>query len=314
MSHYLIRKLLSVPLLLLVASWLIYLLPYAAGLDSANAVLRARIGERTLSDVQRTEFETKLGLNLSLPGRYWLWLRQVLQGDWGNSLVKRKPVMELLWQHLHVTVVLAATAIVAAFVMALGLGILAAHYAGRWQDTLITSLSQVGVAVPDYWLAPLFILLFALLLGWLPSSGWRGLEYAILPVLTLAVHPLAYFVSQVRAALLDVLAQDYIRAAKAKGLRPSAVLLKHALRNALIPVTTLATSWFTGLLGGSVIVEVIFAVPGMGRLLYEAALAADVPLLQGSLLLLTLLAVLLTTLTDLLYVVINPALRLGNAS
>ena len=309
MTGYFLRKLLAFPLLLILVSCLVFLLPYLLGVDTTRSLVQARIGERSLSESQLERLRAELALDQALHERYLAWLKQVLRGDLGDSLVSRTSVSVLLWQGFQVTLVLTFCVIGLAFALAVLLASLAAHYAGRFPDKLITTLSQFGIAFPEYGLAPLFILFFALELAWLPSAGWRGLEYIVLPVLTLVLRPLAYFVSQLRASLLDVLAMDYIYAAKAKGLPQTSVMFKHALRNALIPVLSLMTYWFAALLGGSVIVEVIFAIPGMGRLIYEAALASDLPLLQASLLLLTALSLFLTTLTDLLYLKINPAIE-----
>ncbi len=308
MTSYFLRKLLVFPLLLVLVSWLVFLMPYLLGFDASRSLVQARIGERSLSESQLEQLRAELALDQPVYKRYLDWLTQVLRGDLGDSLVSRTSVSVLLWQGFQVTLVLTFCVIGLSFALALLLASLAAHYAGRFPDTLISTISQFGIAFPEYGLAPLFILLFALELGWLPSAGWRGSEYIVLPVLTLLLRPMAYFVSQLRASLIDVLAMDYICAARAKGLPQTKVMLKHALRNALIPVLSLMTYWFVALLGGSVIVEVIFAIPGMGRLIYEAALASDLPLLQASLLLLTTLSLVLTTLTDLLYLKINPAI------
>lgn len=295
-------------LMLLVASALVFCLPYLAGLDPARAVLTARVGERSLSQTQFAAMQHELGLDRSLLAQYGIWLAGVLRGDWGVSLVSRTPVVLLIGQGLKVTACLALLSVTLALLLSLFLGSLAARFEGRFLDTCITTFSQAGVALPEFWLAPLLILLFALELSWLPSAGWRGPSYYVLPVLTLMMRPLAYFVTLVRSSLLEVLGSDYIRSARAKGLPEFMVLYKHALRNALIPLLTLASSWLAGLLGGSVIVEVIFAVPGMGRLIYEAALASDLPLLQASLLMLIALTLLITTLTDQLYRWINPSM------
>lgn len=312
MTSYFLRKLLVFPLLLLLVSWLVFLMPQLLGVDTTRSLVQARIGERSLSEGQLERLRLELALDRPIYERYLDWLKQVLRGDLGDSLVSRTAVSVLLWQGFQVTLVLTSCVIGLSFALALLLASLAARYAGRFPDTLITTLSQFGIAFPEYALAPLFILFFALELGWLPSAGWRGVEHIVLPVLTLLLRPLAYFVSQLRASLVDVLAMDYICAARAKGLPQTSVMFKHALRNALIPVLSLMTYWFAALLGGSVIVEVIFAIPGMGRLIYEAALASDLPLLQASLLLLTALSLLLTTLTDLLYLKINPAITFAN--
>jgi len=304
------RRLLVLPLILFFTSVAIFLLPYLTGIDPTLSIIRARIGERTIDPAAVAQLRSDLGLDRNLAGQYILWVSDLVQGNLGFSFVSRAPVGEILRRGLGATALLTITTLMLALLLALPLGILAAQRPGSWLDTLITIGCQAGVAIPQYVLAPLFILLFALWLGWLPSAGWRGPTFGVLPVLTLLPAPLAYFTQATRAALLEVFNADYIRTARAKGLRPHTLLYRHALRNALIPVATLVTLWLAGLLGGSVIVEVIFAVPGLGRILYDAVLAGDLPLLQAGLLLLVGLAILISTVTDLLYLLLNPAMRL----
>ena len=306
----LIRRLLILPLILLLTSVAIFLLPYLAGIDPTLSIIRARIGERTVDPAAVEQLRNDLGLNRSLAGQYVQWLGDILRGDLGFSYVSRTPVALILGRGLRVTALLALTTLGLALLLAVPLGIAAALRPGSWLDTLITVGCQLGVAVPQYVLAPLLILLFALQLGWLPSAGWRGPLFLILPVCTLLPGPLAYFTQAMRSALVEALQAEYLRTAHAKGLPFWLVLRRHALRNALIPVMTLATLWLAGLLGGSVIVEVIFAIPGLGRVLYEAVLAGDLPLLQAGLLFLVTLATLLSGGTDLLYLLLNPTIRL----
>jgi len=154
------------------------------------------------------------------------------------------------------------------------------------------------------------ILVFALKLNWLPSAGWRGPLFIIMPALTLSLRPIAYFTRLTRETMIEVLQKDFIRAARAKGLSESQVIWRHAVRNSLIPVITMITLWMAGLLGGSVIVEVIFGVPGIGRVMYEAVLAKDLPVVQAGVVLITGLAIIVNTLTDLGYIALNPAIRL----
>lgn len=311
MSTILIRRLLLLPVLLLLTSAAIFLLPYLTGIDPTMSIIRARIGERTVDPAAIDKLRREFGLDRNLAGQYVVWLGDVIQGDLGFSYVSRTPVALVIGRGLRVTAVLALTTLGLAVLLALPLGMIAAYRPRSWLDLLITIGCQASVAIPQYVLAPLLIWLFALGLGWLPSSGWRGTQFMILPVLTLLPSPLAYFTQATRAGLQEALQADYMRTARAKGLPPLLALHRHALRNALIPVVTLVTLWLAGLLGGSVIVEVIFAIPGLGRVLYEAILAGDLPLLQAGLLLLVGLAILINSGTDLLYVLLNPAIRLG---
>ena len=273
------------------------------------SIIRARIGERTVDPAAVDKLRSEFGLDRNLAGQYVVWLGDLIQGDLGFSYVSRAPVALVIGRGLRVTAILALSTLALALLLALPLGVLAAYRPGSWLDTLITVLCQSGVAIPPYVLAPLLILWFALGLGWLPSAGWRGPTFAILPILTLLPSPLAYFTQATRAAMVEVLTADYMRTARAKGLPAFVLLRRHALRNALIPVVTLVTLWLAGLLGGSVIVEVIFAIPGLGRILYDAVLAGDLPLLQAGLLLLVGLATLINGCADLLYLLLNPTIR-----
>jgi peptide/nickel transport system permease protein len=311
MYTILIRRLLILPLILLLTSVAIFLLPYLTGIDPTMSIIRARIGERTVDAAAVEKLRREFGLDRNLAGQYVVWLGDVIRGELGFSYVSRTPVALIIGRGLCVTALLALTTLGIALLLALPLGVLAAYRPRSWLDLLVTIGCQSSVAIPQYVLAPLLILIFALWLGWLPSSGWRGPLFLILPVLTLLPSPLAYFTQATRAAMVDALQADYLRTARAKGLPPLLLLRRHALRNALIPVVTLVTLWLAGLLGGSVIVEVIFAIPGLGRVLYDAVLAGDIPLLQAGLLLLVGLAILINSAADLLYLLLNPAIRLG---
>jgi peptide/nickel transport system permease protein len=304
------RRLAVLPILLILVSLVAFFLPYLIGVDPAMAILRARVAEREPTPDVLEAIRAELGLDRPLFFQYLGWLGRLVRGDLGFSYVSREPVSELLFAGLKVTATLSAISLALAVSVALPLGVLAAVRPGRWLDNLIAIASQTGVAIPEYWFGPVLILLFAIEWGWLPSAGWRGPLFVIMPAMTLALRPIAYFTRLTRAAMIEVLNMDYIRAARARGLTEFQTIWRHALRNALIPVVTLIALWLAGLLGGSVIVEVIFAIPGIGRVLYDAVIASDLPLIQAGLVLVVGLAVVINTLTDLAYLVINPAIRL----
>jgi peptide/nickel transport system permease protein len=304
------RRLIMLPVILLFAGFLVFLVPYLSGIDPAEAILRARVEERELTDQTIEQFRQKLGLDRPLAIQYLSWLGQIARGDLGKSYVNQFPIGDIIFPALKVTAQLAIISTGLAFVIAIPLGVMSAVRPGRWLDNAIAIISQTGVAIPGYWLAPVLILIFGLWLGWLPSSGWRGPRFMVLPSLTLSLSGIAMFTRLTRAAVIEVLHMDFIRAARARGLTETQVLWRHAVRNALIPVVTLATLWLAGTLGGAVIIEVIFAIPGIGLILYNAVIASDLPLLQAGLMLITTLAVLINTLTDLIYIILNPAIRL----
>ena len=310
MVRYLLRRLALMPILLVAASILIFAMPYMIGLDPVKSIVRARIGERDISPEAVERFRVELGLDQPLPMQYAVWLGQLVRGDLGYSYVSRTPVSEIIWRGFRISATLTGVTIGLAFVLSIPLGLIGALYENRWPDQLIVLLSQTGIVIPSYVLGPLLVLLFGLHWGLLPSAGWRGPSYVVLPVLTLLLRPLAYFVQVTRSSVLEVLGADYVRTARAKGLPQRRVIGVHVLRNSLIPVVTLAGLWLGSSIGGSVIVEVIFAIPGLGRIMYDAAIAGDLPLMQAGLILFISLVVIVNTLTDFVCAVLNPTIRL----
>ncbi|MEM7342806.1 MAG: ABC transporter permease [Chloroflexota bacterium] len=310
MLRYILRRLALMPLLLAAASILIFSMPYMIGLDPVKSIVRARIGERDISPEAVERFRVELGLDQPLPVQYAVWLGQLARGDLGYSYVSRTPVSEIIWRGFRISATLTGITIGLAFIVSIPLGVIAALNQDRWLDRLIVFLSQIGIVIPSYVLGPLLVLLFALHWGLLPSAGWRGTSYIFLPVLTLLLRPLAYFLQVTRSSVLDVLRAEYVRTARAKGLPPRTVITVHVLRNSLIPVVTLAGLWLGSSIGGAVIVEVIFAIPGLGRIMYDAAIAGDLPLMQAGLILFISIVVIVNTLTDLAYAVLNPTIRL----
>jgi len=299
---------------LLVVSVVVFLIPYLTPGDPARKILRARSGDLNVDPAALEGLRHSYGLDRPLLTQYWDWLGHAVRGDLGLSYTSRSPVIDMVGNALAVTAVLAVTALLIALVAALMFGSLAAVRRGKPTDTAITTVTQGFVAIPEYWLAPVLILLFALRLGALPSAGWRGPESMVLPCLTLALRPMSYFTQVTRASMIEVLEAPHITAARARGLAFGATMVRHGVRNALLPVITLFSVWLAGLLGGSVVVEVIFSIPGMGRLLYESVVNNDIPAIQAAILSLVGLTVLITTLTDLLYTAINPRVRAAHVS
>ncbi|MEU5023390.1 ABC transporter permease [Streptomyces milbemycinicus] len=314
MVRFVVRRLVVLLITLLAVSAATFAIPYASGGDPVRTILRSRVSDQALDPSAIAALRSELGLDRPILVQYLSWLGRAVRGDFGMSFTSRTPVDQLLGTAIGVSGTLAVIAIGLAFLAALPLGTLAAMRPGKRVDNGVTLLTQSFVAVPEYWLAPILVLVFSRYLGWLPSAGWRDPTSIILPALTLALRPMAYFTQVTRAAMSDVLASPYMTAARSRGLSGGQALLRHGLRNALLPVMTLFSLWFAGLLGGSVVVEVIFAIPGMGRLVYSAVVNHDVPLIQGGILCTVALAVLITTVTDLLYALINPAVRVRDGA
>lgn len=309
MSSFLIRRAAILVITLLVVSVLAFLIPYAGEGDPARTILRSRVTNPALDPATVEALSAQLGLDRPVVVQYLDWLKQVVSGDFGYSFTSRTPVAELVASALSVSISLALAALLLALMVALPLGTLAATGRGGKLDNVITFVSQSSVSAPEYWVGPVLVLLFARYLGWLPSGGWDGAAYIVLPALALALRPLGYFTQVTRAAMIDVLNAPYITAARSRGLSFPRTLLRHGFRNSMLPVMTLFSFWFAGLLGGSVVIEVIFNIPGMGRLFYTSVINHDVPVIQGAVMSILTLAVLINTATDLLYGVLNPAIR-----
>ena len=310
MYRMILRRLLLIPLIIAVVSFLIFLAPLVSGIDPAEAALQAQVLDRQPTPEAIERLKRELGLDRPLLVQYAAWLWRAVQGDMGRSYMGRVPVSEKVFDGLKVSATLSVATLVISLSVALPLGILAAMRPGTLLDTFVAVASQLGVVVPAYVLAPTLILVFGIHLGWLPSAGWRSPLHLALPCLTLASGATAFFTQVVRASMIEALSMEYMRTARAKGLREALLIRRHALRNAMIPVVTLSSMWLAGLIGGALIVEVIFSVPGIGRALFDAINASDIPVIQGSLMTIVAIAVLVNTATDVIYVALNPAIRI----
>lgn len=298
--------------MLAVVSAIAFAIPYLQGGDPVRDIIHARVSDQNIDAAAVEGLRVQLGLNRPLTVQYASWVADLLRGDFGLSFASRTPVAASIGSALLISAILAVSALVAALLVALPLGTLAALRAGRWFDAGVILLTQALVALPEYWLAPVGILVFALQLGVLPSAGWDSWRSLILPVAVLSLRPMAYLTRVARASMIDVLDAPYIMAARSRGLSLGQTLLRHGLRNAILPVLTLLALWLAGLLGGSVVVEVIFAIPGMGRLMYDAVIDKDLPMLQAGLICIVGLSIVINTVMDLLYLAINPSLRPGH--
>ncbi|MHA6345686.1 ABC transporter permease [Roseivivax sp. CAU 1761] len=304
-----LQRLAILLVMLLVVSMAAFIVPLTTEADPARTILLSRTSDFNLDPAAVAALRAELGLDRPLFVQYLAWLGNALTGDLGYSFASRQPVTQEIGRALGVSLTLALTALGWALAVALPLGTAAAMRPGGRLDGATTLLIQTLVATPEYWFAPVSILVFALWLGLLPSAGWQDWSSLILPALALSLRPMAYFTQITRAAMLDVLQAPYITAARARGLSYNQAVMRHGLRNGSLPVVTFFALWFAGLLGGSVVVEVIFAIPGMGRLLFDAVINNDVPLLQGAFVAMVGLAILISTAADVLYVLINPAMR-----
>ena len=309
MVPFIARRLAVLLLTLLVVSALCFALPYLSEGDPARSILRARVADLAIDPDAVEGLKVRYGLDRPLPVQYASWLGSVARGDFGYSFTNRMPVGDQIGSALRVSATLALTSLAIAIVVAFPLGTVSAIRPGGRADNVVTFITQSLVALPEYWLGPLAILVFALHLGWLPSAGWLEPSHIVMPACVLALRPLAYFTRVARASMLDVLNAPYMTAARSRGLSVARSIVDHGLRNATPPIMTLFGIWLAGLIGGAVVIEVIFAIPGMGRLVYNAVVNHDIPLLQAGVVCIVALAVAINTVADLLYLALNPALR-----
>jgi peptide/nickel transport system permease protein len=284
---------------------LVFLLIHLVPGDPVEAML----GE-SARPADRTALRQALGLDRPLGEQYLAYLGRLVRLDLGQSFQFQRPVADLLAERIPPTLELAGTALALALLLAVPLGVLAARNRGAALDSGAMSFSLIGISIPNFWLGPVLILVFSLWLGWTPVSGRDAPASLILPAITLGTGLAAVLARMVRSSVLEVLGEDYIRTARAKGLSDAAVMWRHALRNAWLPVLTLVGLQLGGLLGGAVITETVFAWPGVGSLLVEAIQNRDYPVVQACVLLVSLAYVLVNTLTDLVYVWVDPRIRL----
>ena len=308
------RRLIALMVTLLVASLLIFLLLEILPGDPAAVILGVGAQEDTLQALR-----AELGLDLPAPVRYLNWLGEVLQGDLGRSYTYDTPVQELLLNRVELSLPLALLAILLSTGIAIPLGVFAASRHRKVADTGIMGFAQLGVAVPNFWFAILLILLFSVKLGWFSAGGFAGWDAGwfpafkslVLPAVALALPQAAILARVTRSSVLETVQEDYIRTARAKGLSRSQALWRHAVRNALIPVVTILGLQLSFLLAGTIIIENVFYLPGVGRLLFQAIAQRDLMVVKNLVLVLAATVVLINFLVDLLYAVLDPRLRLG---
>ncbi len=313
MSRFLGRRLIRAVLTVWAVATLVFLLMHALPGDVV-LVLLDTVGAGSEAADKMREF---LGLDRPLHLQYFDWLGDILRGDMGNSLLGGYPVWDLVKSRIPVTVELAALTILLGLSIAIPLGIVAAARNGSWIDLLAMQFGQLGISIPNFWIATILILVVAARLQWLPPSGYKpisdglgtNLLHMIMPSLSLALPLAAVMTRVVRSAVLEVLNRDYMRVAHAKGLHPQQVLWRHGLRNAAIPIVTVIGLELGYLLGGTVLIEEMFFVPGLGQLTVRALLNRDLPVLQGVLLLYSTAFVFVNLVVDLLYGQLDPRIR-----
>jgi len=305
-KRYLLQRLLLLLPTLVGALTLVFLLIHLIPGDPVEVML----GE-TATAADKEDLRRSLGLDRPLAAQYGSFLTGLLSGDLGRSLSEQIGVADLIRARVPATIELTMCAMTVALALSFILALLAAMYKGSWIDRIALFFSFLGLSMPNFWLGPLLMIVFSILLGWLPVSGRGGLDHLILPSLTLGLAMAAILTRILRANLLRAVREDYVRTARAKGLSERQVWLKHTLRNALLSVITIVSLQFGSLLAGAIITETIFSWPGVGRLTVQAIQTRDYPLVQGCVLVIAVSYLLVNFLTDIFYHLIDPRIVYG---
>lgn len=305
MATYILKRLLAaIPILIGISALVFFSLKLVPG-DPLTAI----VGDAVISREQDALLREQYGLNDPLHVQYLRFVGRAIQGDLGRSLQYKRPVVDEIRAQLPATIQLTLAAMAVALTVGLGLGIAAALRPHSLLDAVSMSLAMAGVSFPSFWVGLMMLLIFSLALGWLPATGTEGIERLIMPATTLGLGAAAIIARLTRSSLLEVLRQQFIVTARAKGLPFSGVVLRHALRNALIPVITIVGLQFGNLLAGAVVIETVFSRQGIGRLLVTAILGRDYPLVQGVVLFVASVYVIVNLLVDVSYAVIDPRIR-----
>jgi len=305
MWKYIIKRILMLIPVLLGISVFVFLIMHLTPGDPAMLILGEHAPPEQLELLRK-----ELGLDKRIEVQYWNWLKKAIRLDFGRSLRSNRPVTAIIAERLRYSAELAVLAICLAVAVGVPVGIISATKPNSIQDNILMVLALTGVAMPAFWQALILIIVFSVYLGWLPPSGrMGGWEYYILPTITLGTLSMASIARMTRSSMLEVIQQDYIRTAKAKGLSHWIVVCRHALRNALIPVVTVIGLQFGSLMAGAVLTETIFAWPGIGRLVVEAINNKDFPLVQGTIMTFALIYAVINLIIDILYAYLDPKLR-----
>lgn len=316
MTTYIVRRLIMMIIVIFIVTVLVF---FAMRLLPGDPIVMiiSQSDQTEFTEEQLTALRHEFGLDKSLVLQYFDWIGGVFRGDLGTSIMQRIPVTEEITRRIPITLHIGLTAYIFGLIFGVPSGVLCAIRRGRPTDTIVTSLANLGITVPAFWLGVMMIYLFGLRLGWLPVMGYTSpfedfgmsIKQIIMPVFCLMLLPIASNTRQTRSSMLEVMRQDYIRTAWSKGLRERIVVIKHALKNGLIPVITLSGIGLSMIIGGSVIVETVFNIPGMGRLAITSIQNQDYPYVQGIILVIAIIVMLVNFLVDMTYGWLDPRIR-----
>jgi peptide/nickel transport system permease protein len=312
MWRFLLTRLGGMLVVLSLVAVLVFALTRAAPGDPVAVLLG---DQATADDIARAQ--RLYGLDRSLPEQFGLWLRQLAHGNLGDSIFLQRPVTQALWERAEPTTLLALMAVAIATLIGVPCGVVSAVFRGSATDQALTGFAMLGASVPSFWFGLVLMQIFAVSLGWFPVSGYgepgaslaERLHCLVLPATVLGVLNSALIIRFTRASMLDVLGEDYVRTARAKGLPERRVIFKHALRNALVPIVTVIGLTVALMIGGAVVTETVFGLPGVGNLVVSAVTRRDYPVIQGALLIVAAIYVVINFLVDLLYTVVDPRVR-----
>ncbi|NLB82204.1 MAG: ABC transporter permease [Clostridiaceae bacterium] len=304
MIRYIIKRALMMIPVILAVSFVVYML-----MDLAPGDIVTMMAPQDATEVEIEMMREEMGLNGILPERYLRYIGNLLKGDLGISLSMKRPVMEIFLERFPATLKLAFGSIIVAIIISIPLGIAAATHHRTWLDGSSMIAAMIGVSMPAFWLGLLLILLFSLKLGWMPSGGSSGFISIILPAITLGAAQAGNLTRITRSSMLEVIRQDYLRTARAKGVNERNVINKHALKNALIPIITILGSTFGNALGGAVVIETVFAWPGVARLTVTAINTRDMTLATGCIIMFTIFLNLTLLLVDIAYAYADPRIK-----
>ena len=314
MRKYIIKRIISLIPVLFIVSVVIFMLIHLTPGDPARTMLG---DDATEADVM--QLRESMGLNDSIIIQYGKWIGGIFKGDLGDSIFIDEPMTKIIGEHMGATISVTVFALIIALVIAIPLGMIAAKHRGRAADQVITGFTMLGISIPSFLMGLFLILIFSVGLGWLPVAGYKSIKevglighfkYLIMPCISLGLMQAALITRMTRSSVLDVLYMDYIKMARAKGVREKKILLKHAFRNALLPIITVVGQSFIALLSGAVVVESVFNIPGIGQLIVNSVLRRDYEVIQAIVLVIALINVVITLLMDLLYALADPRVKM----
>ncbi len=316
MTTYIIRRLMHAVLVVLIVSLMVFLLMRL--LPGDPILMYVTSGDlQSISKEQIAQIKHELGMDQPLPVQYLDWLKNAVQGNLGKSILYRYDVLQEIGNRLPITLYLGLWSFVIGCLIGPLLGVVSAVRRGKWLDSFVTVLANLGITAPPFWIGAIMIYVFSIYLGLLPVYGYTSplkdlgvnLKQSIMPILVLATFPIASAARQTRSSVIEVMRQDYIRTAWAKGLNERVIIIRHVLKNALMPVVTLQGMLLRNIIGGSVVVETVFAIPGMGKLVVDGMISQDYPVVQGVILVVAVVVVLSNLVIDVLYGWLDPRIQ-----